>query len=379
MLKKLVLVSALVAAPALAQQNTDISGPNFLAGQGDATLATLGRQAAASGKRLVITAPAEWHAQIAAKVRAGGQAEIVLRDGFYESVLVRVEDKAGGAEAERSALAEVEKSKAEAAKAKAEAERSRAEADKAKAEAEALKAEAAKAKAEAEVAKAQAAQQVARPAAAPAPMAAAAPVGAAAAAKAAPAAPTSAGDVAAIRSRFEQSLMGGRPADGDLAVGALQSGDTIYVDGPVRAVVRREGLRAVLYWLDGELDLRRSELKVLADNRYQVMASIRGDGTLRREFVDDKTLQAQQPAHDAPVRTALERDFNDGRRIDDVLATAKLRHGDVIYAGEGAAVVVRRDGKSLLRFWLEGSLDLRQPGLAADGANKYKVLSDTVR
>jgi hypothetical protein len=377
MLKKFVLVSALVAAPAFAQQNTDISGAQFLAGQGDATLATLGRQAASSGKRLVITAPAEWHARIAAKVRAGGNADVVLRDGFYENVLVRIEDKgakAAGVDTERSTQAEVEKSKAEAAKAKAEAERIRAEAERAKAEAEALKAEAEKAKAEAEMAKAQAAQAAARPAAAPAPVAAPAPA-ASAPAKPAPAAT----DAGAIRAKFEQTLMGGRAAEGDLAVDALQSGDTLYVDGPVRAVVRREGLRAVLYWLDGELDLRRSELKVLADNRYQVLAAIRGEGTLRREFGDGKMLEARPPADDAPVRAALERDLNDGRRIDDTIAIARLRHGDVIYVGENAAVVVRRDGKSLLRFWLEGELDLTQPGLAADGANKYKVLRDTVR
>ena len=62
MLKKLLLTAALVAATAGAQENTDISGANFQSGKADATLAALGRKAAASGARLIITAPQDWHA-----------------------------------------------------------------------------------------------------------------------------------------------------------------------------------------------------------------------------------------------------------------------------------------------------------------------------
>jgi len=43
------------------------------------------------------------------------------------------------------------------------------------------------------------------------------------------------------------------------------------------------------------------------------------------------------------------------------------------------AVVVRREGPKLTRYWLEGTLDLGQPGLQKDGTNKYKVISDTIR
>jgi len=371
MLKKLMLAAALIATPAFAQQNTDISGAHFLSGEGDATLAALGRQAAASGKRLVITAPSDWHAKIAAKVRAGGKADVVMREGFYENVLVRVEDASAktAAEPDRTAKAEAEKSRAEAERAKAEAEKSRAEADKAKAEADKAKAEADKAKAEAELAKARAQQQAAQ---VPKPaVVATAPAPAAAAAKP---------DADEIRARFEQSLLGGRSAEGTLAVGALQPGDTIYVDGPVRAVTRRDGLRAVLYWLDGDLDLRRSELKGVGENRYQVLSAIRGEnGTLRREFDNTPALALREPAADAPVRATLERNFNDGRVISETLPTSRLLGGDVIYVGDGAAVVVRREGTRQSRYWLEGSLDTRQAGLHADGANKYRVLSDSVR
>ena len=373
---KLLWLALLCAGSAFAQQNTDISGVDFSTGKADAALAALGRAAAASGSRLVITAPADWHKQIAAKVRAGGKAEVVLRDGFYENVLVRIEDQsAQPAEAEAPSRAEADKSRAEADKARADAAKSRAEADKAQAEAEKFKAEAERAKAEAELAKVraqQAAQQVAAPAASAAPSLVALPANTAAA--------SPASEVDRVRSRFEKSLLGGRSADGDLAVGALQAGDTIYVDGPVRAVVRREGLRAVLFWLDGDLDLRRAELKVMAENRYQVVAAIRGDsGALRSEFDNTPPLAASVPADGAAVRSALEQSFNEGRRIDERLPVAKLRNGDIVYAGEGAAVVVRREGKNLLRFWLEGSLDLRQSAVHADGANRYRVVGTALR
>ena len=92
--RKLLLAAALAAAaPAFAQQNVDISGTEFQSGGGDGKLATVGREAAKSGKRVVVTAPQEWHAKIAAKIRAGGAADVVMKDGFYENVLVRVEEK----------------------------------------------------------------------------------------------------------------------------------------------------------------------------------------------------------------------------------------------------------------------------------------------
>ncbi|GAA0705302.1 hypothetical protein [Dokdonella soli] len=384
MLRKLVLAAALVSANAFAQQNTDIAGADFSSGKADATLAALGRKAAASGNRLVITAPPEWHAKITAKVHAGGNADVVLRDGFYENVLVRVEDKSAksaSAEPEKTSKAEVEKSRAEAEKAKAEAEKSKAEAEKAKAEAEKSKAEMEKARAEAEAAKMRRDAAAAKPAPVAPPPQAAAPVAAQAprpAAAPANTAPTVA-DADAIRSRFEQSLNNGRSAEGTLPVSGLQSADTIYVDGPVRAVLRREGLKPVLYWLDGDLDLRRTELKVIASNRYQVLSAIHGEGTLRREFSNEAaTLQAREPAADAPARLALEKSLNDGRTISDTLEPAKLHSGDVIYSNGTAVVVVRRQGNDLSRYWLIGSLDLHQTGLQADGANKYKVLNDTV-
>ena len=365
MLRKLVLVTALVGAPmAFAQQNVDISGANYSSGNADATLAALGRKAAAAGSRLVITAPPQWHSAIAAKVRAGGAADVVMRDGFYENMLVRVEDKS-----------------AELAKAEAEKKAAKAEAEKARARGEAKQAAAARTGAAKPTvpSRASAAPQSSAPrpvAPLPAPGAKAPPV-AAPIAKAAPV--KSSTNVDAIHARLEQSLIGGHSAEGSIAVSALQSADTIYVDGPVRAVFRREGMRPLLYWLDGDLDLRRSELKVLAPNRYQVVSLIRGESTLRREFSGGATvLDVREPAADAPVRLALEKSLNEGHAISETLAPGKLRNGDIVYSNDGAAVVVRRQGRELSRYWLVGSLDLRQAGVQADGANKYKVLSDTV-
>ncbi len=385
MLKRLILASALVAGSAFAQDNTDISGANFQSGKADGQLAALGKKAAASGAKLVITAPADWHAKIAAKVKAGGNADVVLREGFYENVLVRVESKAAAAaaakptEAERTSKADAEKAKAEAEKAKADAERVKAEAAKAQAEVEKSRAEAEKAKAEAEAARARAdAQQAAaaRAAATPAP----APAAAATAPAVKPAASAGAvADTDAIRTRLEKSINEGRSARGDLTVGRLQSGDTIYVDGNVRAVIRREGNRPTMYWLDGDLDLRRSELKVLAPNKYQVLSEIRGDGALRREFAGATSVNAREPAAGAAERSVLEKSINDGRTIAATLEPSALRTGDVLYVNGSAIAVVRRSGSDLSRYWVVGQLDLQQAGLQPDGANKYRVVADTVR
>jgi hypothetical protein len=78
------------------------------------------------------------------------------------------------------------------------------------------------------------------------------------------------------------------------------------------------------------------------------------------------------------VRATFERDLNDGHPIGSTIAVDKLRSGDLVYTGKGSAVIVRREGRTLSRFWLDGTLDLGQSGLIKDGASKYKVVSDTI-
>ncbi|HET7924925.1 MAG TPA: hypothetical protein VFL30_08500 [Rhodanobacteraceae bacterium] len=371
--RKLLLAAALAAAaPVFAQQNVDISGAEFQAGSGDAKLATVGREAAKSGKRVVVTAPQEWHAKIAAKIRAGGAADVVMKDGFYENVLVRVEEKPA------------EPPKPEP-KAEPKPEPKRVAAERVPQDVPGpkptLPPPAEPAPAPVVTAPPPAPVAVAAPPA-PAPVQTRPPAAPqVAVAKPAPAAAPAQPDVSKIQKRMEESLNNGREAEGPLSVPGLQSGDFIFVDGPVRAVVRRESLRPRMFWLDGELDLRRAELKELGTNRYQVINPIAG-GTnyaLREDrSADTKSLVAAVPPDNSPVRATFERDYNDGHTIDESIAVEKLRSADIVYAGKGMAVVVRREGAKLTRFWLDGTLDLGQAGLQKDGTNKYKVISDTI-
>jgi len=371
--RKLLLAAAIAAAaPAFAQQNVDISGTEFQAGNGDAKLATVGREAAKSGKRVVVTAPQEWHAKIAAKIRAGGAADVVMKDGFYENVLVRVEDKP-----------------AEPAKPEPKPEPKRVASERVPQDVPGPKPTLPPPSepAPAPVVSAPPPAPVAAPAPPPVQQAPAPQMRTPAAPQVAVAKPAAAPvpaqpDITKIQKRMEESLNNGREAEGPLSVSGLQSGDFIFVDGPVRAVVRRESLRPRMFWLDGELDLRRAELKELGTNRYQVINPIGGGANyaLREDrAADAKSLVAAVPPDNAPDRAALERDYNDGHSIDESIAVEKLRSADLIYAGKGMAVVVRREGAKLTRFWLEGTLDLGQPGLQKDGTNKYKVISDTIR
>lgn len=370
--RQLLLAAALAAGTAFAQQNVDISGKDFESGAGDARFATIGRQAAASGKRIVVTAPQQWHGKIAAKIRAGGAADLVLKDGFYENVLVRVEDKpAEPPKPEPKAEARVEAKPAPKAVARVP--------DEVPGPKPTLPPPVAA------VEPAPVAAPPPAPVATPAPKtvapAPAAPPAATVATRAPAAVAPAKPDIAAIQKRLEQSLNNGRAAEGPISPSGLAPGDFIFVDGPVRAVVRRESLRPRMFWLDGDLDLRRAELKELGANRYQVIDAIRGDiYSLRDERADQpKMLVATEPPDNSPVRATFERDYNDGHPIGADIAIEKLRAGDIVYVGKGMAVVVRREGQSLTRYWLEGSLDLGQSGLLKDGANKYKVVSDTVR
>jgi hypothetical protein len=369
--RKWLLAAALVAAPAFAQQNVDVSGADFHSGKGDARFAAVGREAANSGKRVVVTAPKEWHAKIAAKIRAGGAADVVLKDGFYENVLVRVEDKPAEPPKPEPKAEPKPQPKPEPKPAPPPEPKPvpRAAVDRVPVEVPGPKPTLPLPPPSPVVTTpSRAAAPAAAPATAPAPTAAAKP--------AAPAKP----DEAAIRKRMEQSLNNGREADGPLSVSNLIVGDSIFVDGPVRAVVRRESLRPRMFWLEGELDLRRTELKELGPNRYQVIEAIRGSNySLRDERAEEaKELVASVPADNSPVRATFEHDYNDSHSIGGTIAVEKLRVGDVVYAGKGVAVVVRREGAALSRFWLTGTLDLGQTGLQKDGTNKYKVISDTI-
>lgn len=271
MKKCFLLLMAACAGSAMAQQNTDISGEQFTSGSANSTLTTLGRQAAASGKQLVVTAPQHWHAKIAASIRAGGDANFVLKDGFYETVLVRVAEAAP------------EPAKPEPAPPPPKPEP--------------------------------------KPAVAPPP----------------PPPPPPAPVVEAPPPAPEPEVQAPPPA--------VPAPAAEPVETPAPAV--EESVPA--------------ETPAVVDPKAPIM------------------LVSAEPGDTDPVRKSLEDRYNEGKRITELLAPSRLEAGDTIYVGGGAAVVVRREGGRLLRYWLDGSLNLNQIGISADGVNKYKVINSVLK
>ena len=293
MIKRIVLLSVLCTGSAWAQQNLDISEKDVASGAAQARLSAVARQAAASGKRVVVTAPQHLHAQIAAGLAAGGKADVVLRDGFYENVLVRVEEKA------------VEEPRPEP----------------------------------------KPAPKPVAPAPRPAP--AAPPI---AAPRPAPAAerpnPPSPPPVVNTPAAPPPAAVAAPSEPLDLAVPPPAA--------PTRAAAPSE-----------------PPVEVVAEAEPASAPS--APAAIPGLFV------ATEPGDLNPTRTSLEKLYNEGKRIKEVVTPDRLVTGDVIYLGDGAAVVVRRDRPLLLRFWLEGSLDLGQSALEAEGRNKVRVIGAKVR
>jgi len=104
MFRSILLTGALAAAGVVSAQEVAISGKDFLSGAGDAKIAELARQAAASGKTIIVTAPPYWHDKAAAKVHTGAaNATVRMSDAFFENVMVKIEDKPASKAAEAPA------------------------------------------------------------------------------------------------------------------------------------------------------------------------------------------------------------------------------------------------------------------------------------
>jgi hypothetical protein len=178
---------------------------------------------------------------------------------------------------------------------------------------------------------------------------------------------------------MEKNLNEGRAAAGTLAVTQLLKDDQVYIDGSTRGVVRRSGGRPQMYWLEGELNLDRIELLPNGAGRYSVVADIRdtANPTLRTHAAGH--LVAKAPAADSAERKSLQAQYAEGHDVTETAHPADLRTDDVVYAGQGAALVVRRSGATVSRFWLDGDLNLGQTGLQKQGGNAYKVLSDAIK
>ena len=384
MFKRILLASALLTATAAMAQEVSIDGKDFLSGAGDARLADLARQAASSGKKLVVTAPQYWQEKVSAKLHAGAaNATVQMKEGFFENVLVRVEDAKPAPKTE-TAVAPADNSKDDAAKAAAKADAAKAEAARAEtAKADAARAEAARQESQkAEAARAEAARQEAARQEAARAEAAKAEAARAEAAKAeaakASAAKAAADRVTNVRQRLERNLNEGRPAEGTLNASALQQGDLVVVDGEIRAVARRAGAHTQLFWLEGDLNLDRVEILPLGENRYKINEPLKGTVVLRTH---EKTLNlaSKIPAADSPERKSLQQQYAEGKEILETLHPSDLREADQIYTGKGAAVVTRRSGNELLKYWLEGDINLGQTGLLKQGANVYRVQTDTIK
>ena len=385
MFKRILFTGALFAAGAASAQEVAISGKDFLSGAGDAKIAELARQAAASGKTLVITAPPYWQDKAAAKAHsAAANASVRTSDAFFENVMVRVEDSkaAKAAPVEPAPKPAPPPAKVES---KPEPKPEPRPAPPVRKPVEEAPAPAPKpAPVEApppppppppvEV-------KPEPPAAAPAPAPAPAPVVTPPPAPPAAAAKPVADPSAAIKKRFEQNLNGGQPAEGTLEVAQLQKDDIVYENGSVRAVVRRFGPRTQLFWLNGELNMERAELVPTGTDRYRVSEPIRNvaNPSLRGGAkATSLKFVGNVPAPKSPARTALEKQYNDGRDISGTLQASDLHASDLIYTAEGAAVVIRRTSVGMERYWLTGEIDLHQTGLQQTG-NAIRVLTDTVK
>jgi len=370
----------LFSTAAMAQQ-VDIGSKDFLSGAGDARLADIARQAAASGEKLVVTAPAYWQDKVAVKLHAGAaNASVQMREGFFENVVVKIVENRPEAKAEagKPTSADVATGKPTAEKAVAEkAATAKAAAAKAAAEkavAEKLAAEQAAAEQaaaqKAAVERAAAEKATAEKAAAEAAAAAKVAVEKAAAEKAV------ASKLAVARQRMQKSLNDGHAVDGSLTVEQLQKNDRLFVDGTVRGVVRRSGARSQLYWLEGDLNPDRVELLPNGESRYKVNEPIGNvaNPTLRAREADRHFI-ANVPPPESAERKSLQQQYAEGYEISTTVHPADLRQGDIVYTGNGAAVVARRFG---FRYWLDGDLNLGQTGISKQGGNAYRVSTDAI-
>jgi hypothetical protein len=387
------LWAALFAAGCALAQEAAINGTDFTGGKADAQLGAIGRQAAASGKTVVITAPAYWQAKAAAKIRAGAHGKPVtirFSNGFYENVLVRIEAPASKAEAAAKPQAKPEPRMAAQVEAKPKAQTSRrpetAEAEpkpQSKPIAPVRKPVAAPIASQAPGQKPvaavpfseppQRANVVAVPQVAHQPAVVPIPTSAADATGLQSALPEQPGFIA--RQRLLAALNGGRPAAGELGEAQLQSGDQIYSDDDMLAVVRLEGLQRSLYWLVGPVDLRRVQYQPQGNGRYQVTGAIdtrisavhRSDGQTARRVI------ARVPAGNDAMRAQLERQYNGGQPIVGSLLAAQLQPEDRLLVDGSIVLVARREGNLMARYWLDGSIDLGQTGVQKVAANLYQV------
>ncbi|MGN6313688.1 MAG: hypothetical protein ACTHMO_08010 [Rhodanobacteraceae bacterium] len=415
------LWAALFAAGAAMAQDAAISGADFMHGKADAQLAAIGGKAALDGQTVVVTAPTYWQPKVAAKIRAGAHGKPVairFSNGFYENVLVRTESAAPAEAAAKPEPKPVGKPEAKPESKVAAKPESKAEAKPDVRVAKVEKPEIKPAPAAAPTAKPVVAAAPPRPAEAPraaastplqapaqqtvasvspqsAPQAASdvmevpqvshqpavvpIPTTAIDTASARPAMPESSRQSdAVVRQRMLASLNDGRPAMGSLTEGQLQSGDQVYADGDTFAVVRLEGLQRSLYWLQGPVDLQRVQYMPQADGRYQVTGTIDTKAPPVHRNGGHNVVVSDVPPAGSAARGRLEQRYNNGLPITGSLSAARLQPEDRLLVDGSSIIVARREGNSMARYWLSGSIDLGQTGIQKMDGNVYRVIGNNL-
>ncbi len=398
-MQRLILLATLVAGTAIAQ-NADISGAQLISGDADAQLQQLARQAASGNRKLIISAPEYWHEMILEQVRRGGgdRLQVEVRDSFAEAVMVRSDVRGGtqapavAATAAAAPAAPVPAAAAVPTPAPAAPLATRAPVAPAPVSRPAPAPASTANRAPPTAATPAPARTAPQPALAPRPLAAtAAPPPAStpgatparAAAKAQVVTTDSAqAQVTAIKRRLEADLTEGQPIARTLVHTQLEPKDLLFVRDGVIAVVRRTSVRKSWFWLEGDIELRRVELRELGPNRYEVVEPLRALDNPRLRGVQSREstmLAASEPQKHAAEREQLERRFNGGSRITATLPPTQLNQRDVIYVGEALSVVVRVNRLQLERYWLVGRIDLGRSELLKDGNDKYRVLENIRR
>ncbi|GJM08190.1 MAG: hypothetical protein DHS20C11_04660 [Lysobacteraceae bacterium] len=182
------------------------------------------------------------------------------------------------------------------------------------------------------------------------------------------------------RDSLERRLNSGRTINNSLRPDQLRPGDQLFRTGGVIAVVRRSQLRNSAYWLDGEVDLERDEIRFLQPGKYEVRRLLDDEEDTEvavvTEEAPEELVETAQFTDNLEERTRMEQLYNGGNPIEQSVSTNRLLKDDMLYVGDSLIVVVRRTRVRLERYWLEGEIDLSMEELSKQGNRKYRVSRD---
>ncbi|MFK7957722.1 MAG: hypothetical protein AB8B96_16600 [Lysobacterales bacterium] len=176
---------------------------------------------------------------------------------------------------------------------------------------------------------------------------------------------------------LQERLNRGRPIERSMEVGELRRADVLFSTRGVIAVVRSSGTRQRVYWLEGDINLERPEIKRERAGRYSVLRPLP-----KREIPEvagnkaSGPVVAEAPASadpDVAEKRRMEEKFNAGRTVDRELSVAALRPDDVLYVGTGRILVARRVQAKMKRYWLSEAINLELEEIEKTGNRRYRV------